>query len=150
MNPGELRWCNPSVVSLCVVTNRVYQDVVPSIRSWRRQGLKVYIYSSGSVEAQKLLFGYSVEGDVLDVSRRGARVHTPNTVSFHSWRWALHIDKRLWTSKPYIDVGHWLDYHKPTSLGSLSTWIIITLYSVFYMTDVKTASLWLWIGEAWH
>lgn len=28
----------------------------------------MYIYSSGSVEAQKLLFGYSVEGDVLEVS----------------------------------------------------------------------------------
>lgn len=28
----------------------------------------MFIYSSGSVEAQKLLFGYSVEGDVLDVS----------------------------------------------------------------------------------
>ena len=77
MNPGEFRWCNPSVVLLCVVTNRVYQDVVPSIRSWRRHGLKVYIYSSGSVEAQKLLFGYSVEGDVLDVSQLSARVHTP-------------------------------------------------------------------------
>lgn len=47
---------------------RIYPDVVPSIRSWRECGLKVYIYSSGSVEAQKLLFGYSAEGDVLDVS----------------------------------------------------------------------------------
>lgn len=49
-------------------TNRIYQDVTPSIRRWRDRGLKVYIYSSGSVEAQKLLFRYSVEGDVLDVS----------------------------------------------------------------------------------
>ncbi|CAB1318036.1 unnamed protein product [Coregonus sp. 'balchen'] len=48
------------------IKGEVYQDVVPSIRRWRRQGLKVYIYSSGSVEAQKLLFGNSVEGDVLD------------------------------------------------------------------------------------
>lgn len=51
-----------------LITNRLYQDVVPSIKRWREQGLKVYVYSSGSVEAQKLLFGYSVEGDVLDVS----------------------------------------------------------------------------------
>lgn len=29
--------------------------------------MKVYIYSSGSVEAQKLLFGYSTEGDILEV-----------------------------------------------------------------------------------
>ncbi|XP_021175755.2 enolase-phosphatase E1 isoform X1 [Fundulus heteroclitus] len=47
--------------------NRIYPDVVPSVKTWRERGLKVYIYSSGSVEAQKLLFGYSVEGDVLDL-----------------------------------------------------------------------------------
>ena len=29
--------------------------------------MKVYVYSSGSVEAQKLLFGHSTEGDVLEV-----------------------------------------------------------------------------------
>lgn len=55
------------MTDIIFVLNRVYQDVVPAIRAWRRQGMKVYIYSSGSVEAQKLLFGYSVEGDVLDV-----------------------------------------------------------------------------------
>lgn len=47
---------------------RVYQDVVPTIRRWKQDGLKVYIYSSGSIEAQKLLFGYSVQGDLLDAS----------------------------------------------------------------------------------
>ncbi|KAG9353611.1 hypothetical protein AGOR_G00014940 [Albula goreensis] len=49
------------------IKGEVYQDVAPAIRRWRRLGLKVYIYSSGSVEAQKLLFGYSVEGDLLDL-----------------------------------------------------------------------------------
>ncbi|XP_062870088.1 enolase-phosphatase E1 [Trichomycterus rosablanca] len=49
------------------IKGEVYQDVVPAIRRWRRHGLKVYIYSSGSIEAQKLLFGYSVEGDLLDL-----------------------------------------------------------------------------------
>ncbi|XP_051542464.1 enolase-phosphatase E1-like isoform X2 [Myxocyprinus asiaticus] len=49
------------------IKGEVYQDVAPAIRSWRHHGLKVYIYSSGSVEAQKLLFGYSVEGDLLDL-----------------------------------------------------------------------------------
>ncbi|EAX05895.1 ENOPH1 isoform 3 [Pan troglodytes] len=29
--------------------------------------MKVYIYSSGSVEAQKLLFGHSTEGDILEL-----------------------------------------------------------------------------------
>ncbi|XP_074849830.1 enolase-phosphatase E1 isoform X2 [Carettochelys insculpta] len=45
----------------------VFEDVVPAIRKWREAGLKVYIYSSGSVEAQKLLFGYSTEGDILEL-----------------------------------------------------------------------------------
>lgn len=46
---------------------RIFEDVVPAIRKWREAGMKVYIYSSGSVEAQKLLFGYSTEGDILEV-----------------------------------------------------------------------------------
>ncbi|XP_066852747.1 enolase-phosphatase E1 isoform X2 [Anser cygnoides] len=43
------------------VKGEVFEDVVPAIRKWREAGMKVYIYSSGSVEAQKLLFGYSTE-----------------------------------------------------------------------------------------
>ncbi|XP_075785590.1 enolase-phosphatase E1 isoform X2 [Pelodiscus sinensis] len=39
----------------------VFEDVVPAIKKWKEAGMKVYIYSSGSVEAQKLLFGYSTE-----------------------------------------------------------------------------------------
>uniref|UniRef100_A0A8C8E3B0 Enolase-phosphatase E1 n=1 Tax=Oryzias sinensis TaxID=183150 RepID=A0A8C8E3B0_9TELE len=49
------------------IKGEIYPDVVPSIKKWRERGLKVYIYSSGSVEAQKLLFRYSVEGDVLEL-----------------------------------------------------------------------------------
>nr|KAF6386612.1 enolase-phosphatase 1 [Myotis myotis] len=44
-----------------------FEDVVPAVRKWREAGMKVYIYSSGSVEAQKLLFGYSTEGDILEL-----------------------------------------------------------------------------------
>lgn len=31
---------------------------------WRNAGSKIAIFSSGSIHAQKLLFGYSVEGDL--------------------------------------------------------------------------------------
>ncbi|KAG8515178.1 Enolase-phosphatase E1 [Galemys pyrenaicus] len=44
-----------------------FEDVVPAVRKWREAGMKVFIYSSGSVEAQKLLFGYSTEGDILEL-----------------------------------------------------------------------------------
>jgi enolase-phosphatase E1 len=45
----------------------VYDDVQKAFHLWTSKGKKVYIYSSGSVEAQKLLFGYSMEGDLLPV-----------------------------------------------------------------------------------
>jgi methionine salvage enolase-phosphatase E1 len=47
---------------------RVYDDVVPAFDRWKEQGCKIYIYSSGSVPAQKLLFEFSVKGDLLPVS----------------------------------------------------------------------------------
>ncbi|RUS28763.1 hypothetical protein BC938DRAFT_481480, partial [Jimgerdemannia flammicorona] len=45
---------------------RVYDDVVPALNRWRGAGVKIYIYSSGSVPAQKLLFGYSDKGNLLE------------------------------------------------------------------------------------
>uniref|UniRef100_A0A8C5Z536 Enolase-phosphatase E1 n=1 Tax=Marmota marmota marmota TaxID=9994 RepID=A0A8C5Z536_MARMA len=44
-----------------------FEDAVPAIRKWREDGRKVYIYSSGSVKAQKLLFGHSTEGNILEL-----------------------------------------------------------------------------------
>ncbi len=42
----------------------LYPDVTPSLRRWSRAGLRLHIYSSGSVHAQRLLFGHSVDGDL--------------------------------------------------------------------------------------
>ena len=42
----------------------LYPDVAPALRAWHAQGLRLYIYSSGSVEAQRLLFGHTVDGDL--------------------------------------------------------------------------------------
>ncbi|KAG3260085.1 ENOPH1-like [Ictidomys tridecemlineatus] len=44
-----------------------FEDAVPAVRKWREDGRKVYVYSSGSVEAQKLLFGHSAEGNILEL-----------------------------------------------------------------------------------
>lgn len=46
----------------------VYDDVVPALDQWKAAGKKIYIYSSGSVPAQKLLVGYSTKGDLMGVS----------------------------------------------------------------------------------
>lgn len=42
----------------------VYADVAPAFVRWRRQGRQIAIYSSGSVAAQKMLFGSVRSGDL--------------------------------------------------------------------------------------
>jgi enolase-phosphatase E1 len=42
----------------------LYPDVAPELRSWHARGLRLYIYSSGSVHAQQLIYGHTVAGDL--------------------------------------------------------------------------------------
>lgn len=42
----------------------VYSDVPVALENWKRSGLGLGIYSSGSVQAQQLLFAHSVSGDL--------------------------------------------------------------------------------------
>ena len=42
----------------------LYPDAIEAIRLWAKRGVGVYIYSSGSIEAQKLYAKYSVAGDL--------------------------------------------------------------------------------------
>ncbi|CAG8728671.1 25042_t:CDS:2, partial [Dentiscutata erythropus] len=44
----------------------VYDDAVEAMNKWKDLGIKMFIYSSGSVSAQKLLFGHSDKGDLLN------------------------------------------------------------------------------------
>lgn len=46
------------------LTADMYQDVQPAMAAWVSQGLKTYIYSSGSREAQRNLFGHTKDGDL--------------------------------------------------------------------------------------
>jgi len=43
----------------------VYDDVPPALSRWCEAGLDVRVYSSGSVEAQRLFFGHTIAGDLL-------------------------------------------------------------------------------------
>ena len=42
----------------------VYEDVLPAFQRWKDKGLGLGIYSSGSIQAQKLIYGHSVAGDL--------------------------------------------------------------------------------------
>ncbi len=42
----------------------VYDDAVDYLQRWHDRGLRLFVYSSGSVRAQKLIFGFSSAGDL--------------------------------------------------------------------------------------
>jgi len=42
----------------------LFSDVAPTLRLWKQMGMELSIYSSGSVAAQKLLYGHSKDGDL--------------------------------------------------------------------------------------
>lgn len=46
------------------IKGHVYPDVQPALESWKNQGIEMGVFSSGSVAAQKLIFGYSEAGDL--------------------------------------------------------------------------------------
>jgi enolase-phosphatase E1 len=45
-------------------TGHVYADTLPAMRRWSDRGARIFIYSSGSVKAQQLLFEHSDAGDL--------------------------------------------------------------------------------------
>jgi len=47
-----------------VLKAHVYADAAAGLRRWHESGIPLYVYSSGSVAAQKLLFAHTDEGDL--------------------------------------------------------------------------------------
>lgn len=45
----------------------VYEDAVQSLRDWHSANIPLYVYSSGSVQAQELFFQYSDYGDLRNL-----------------------------------------------------------------------------------
>lgn len=42
----------------------LYEDAVEYLRKWQQQEVTLYVYSSGSIKAQQLLFGHTEYGDL--------------------------------------------------------------------------------------
>ena len=47
-----------------LLKGHVYADAAAGLRRWHAAGIGLYVYSSGSVAAQRLLFGHSIAGDL--------------------------------------------------------------------------------------
>ena len=45
----------------------MYPDATRHLRAWHAAGHELFVYSSGSVKAQKLLYGHSVDGDLTSL-----------------------------------------------------------------------------------
>jgi enolase-phosphatase E1 len=48
------------------IRGHVYREVPGYLRAWKDRGCRIYIYSSGSVEAQRLMFRHSEAGDLSE------------------------------------------------------------------------------------
>jgi enolase-phosphatase E1 len=46
--------------------SQVYQDVAPALKRWHTAGLRINIFSSGSILAQQLLFAHTEAGDLKE------------------------------------------------------------------------------------
>lgn len=46
------------------IRGHVYPDAADGLRRWHAAGLRLYVYSSGSIAAQRVLFGNSDQGDL--------------------------------------------------------------------------------------
>ena len=44
----------------------LFSDVRPQLDAWKRNGISLAVYSSGSIQAQKLLYAHTHEGDITD------------------------------------------------------------------------------------
>jgi enolase-phosphatase E1 len=51
------------------LVGHLWPDVAPCLRAWHAAGIGLAIYSSGSVGAQKLLFGHTAAGDLTPLFR---------------------------------------------------------------------------------
>jgi enolase-phosphatase E1 len=72
----------------------VYDDVPPALKAWTRSGLDVRIYSSGSIQAQRLFFGHTIRGDLLPLLGGHYDTTTGPKKAPESYR-AIAEDRRL-------------------------------------------------------
>jgi len=88
----------------------VYPDVPPALERWRRQGIDVAIFSSGSVQAQRSLFTNTAAGDLTRFIRAYFDTTTGPKTAPHSY---AHIAAALERSPSEVlflsDVGAELD-----------------------------------------
>jgi enolase-phosphatase E1 len=70
----------------------IFADVPAALRQWKNSGLVLAVYSSGSIPAQQLIYGYSNAGDLRPLFQHWFDTHTGPKDSAESYR---SISKRM-------------------------------------------------------
>ena len=96
----------------------IYEDVVNNLKKWKSLGINIYVYSSGSVHAQKLLFGHTEYGDLNPVFTDYFDTHIGAKISADSYQKiaasiAVSPDNCLFLSdiKQELDAAHETGMH---------------------------------------
>ena len=66
--------------------SQLYPETAECLREWREQGITLSVYSSGSIQAQKLLYRHSPAGDLEKVFSHWFDTHTGPKKSTESYR----------------------------------------------------------------
>lgn len=83
----------------------VFEDAVRQLRAWHARGVPAFIYSSGSVAAQKLLFRYSDHGDLLPLIAGHFDTASGGKLEDSSYR---HIAEQV--GRPAADIAFYSDH----------------------------------------
>lgn len=64
----------------------IYADAAQTLKQWKAQGIRLYVFSSGSVQAQKLLFGNTDYGDLTKLFDAYFDTHIGSKLDPESYR----------------------------------------------------------------
>jgi enolase-phosphatase E1 len=67
----------------------MYEDAVRQLKQWKSAGIALYVFSSGSVQAQKLLFAHTEYGDLTPLFSGYFDTNIGNKREADSYRWIV-------------------------------------------------------------
>ena len=98
----------------------VYPDTPEALRRWHAQGLKLFVYSSGSVEAQQLIFGHTDYGDLNPLFSGYFDTRVGPKRAAASYREILRLTGHAGAEMLFLsDVGEELDAARAAGLQTL-------------------------------
>jgi enolase-phosphatase E1 len=104
-------------------TGHMYEDAVRNLNSWKEKGIRLYVYSSGSVYAQKLLFGFTDFGDLTPLFSGYFDTHTGHKQETSSYEIiASEIGERAGDILFLSDVKEELDAAR--AAGMQTRWLV--------------------------